>query len=162
MNHLAVVPAEKLFKYSLIKHISLLLFAARFRALLYIRHFKPLVFLRKHQLFSFFFQFSLSKHDFTVKRYSILPIYIVGRKQRYYSSLFISFVWQRYGKGTTKPSAKPGNRVPRVWVLTQVKSLSFIMGLRGVFTQKKLPNYLALLKDYRKFANENSVFTQKK
>jgi hypothetical protein len=64
--------------------------------------------------------------------------------------------------GTKKPSAKPENRVPRVWVLTQVKSLSFIMGLRGVFTQKKLPNYLALLKDYRKFANGNSVFTQKK
>ena len=71
-------------------------------------------------------------------------------------------VWQRYGKGTKIPSAKPIIWLPRVWVLTQVKSLSFIMGLRGVFTQKKLPNYLALLKDYRKFANENSVFTQKK
>jgi len=55
MNHLAEVLAEKPFYYSLIKHISLSDHCTRFKALLYIRHFSPIVFLRKHQLFSFFF-----------------------------------------------------------------------------------------------------------
>ena len=48
----------------------------------------------------------MSKHIFTVQRYSILPIYTVGRKRRCYSSLFISFDWQSYGNRHEKALGK--------------------------------------------------------
>ena len=57
MDHLAVVLAEKLFYISLFKHISQSKLAPRIGAHLIKRHFKPIVFLRKRQLFSFLLGF---------------------------------------------------------------------------------------------------------
>ena len=65
-----------------------------------------------------------SHHNSTTQRLLSLQTYIVGMKRKCYSSLFISFVWQRYEKRHKKPSAKPGNRVPRVKVLNYLKKVA--------------------------------------
>jgi len=62
MNHIAVVPAEKLFKYSLFKHITFCSFLDPiFEALLYIRHFRASFFYGNANYFLFFLHFFLDK-----------------------------------------------------------------------------------------------------